>query len=80
MMRNALIASKNKPNVNTVAGIVSKTIIGFTTALRNANTTATMSADVNPSTCTMDSGNKYEATSTANVDMMIRMIKFMVQS
>jgi hypothetical protein len=28
----------------------------------------------------MDSGNKYEATSTANVDMMIRMIKFMVQS
>ncbi len=79
-MRNALMASKNKPNVNTVAGIVNITMIGFTTALRNANTTATMSADVNPSTCTMESGKRYDATKTAKVEMTILMIKFMLQS
>ena len=79
-MRNALMASKNKPNVNTVAGIVNNTLIGFTTELRNASTTATMRAEVNPSTCTMESGKRYDATKTAKVEMTIRMIKFMEQS
>lgn len=45
MMINAFITNKNNPMVKKVIGIVKIVKMGFTTAFKKANTTATRMAD-----------------------------------
>lgn len=48
----ALITNRNKPKVTIVIGMVNTTSIGFTIKRSNAITTATMIAEIYPSTAT----------------------------
>ena len=72
----ALITNRNNPNDKTVTGTVRITKIGFTKEFRNANATARIRADLNPSTWTILSGNKYAVARTASVEINILVMKF----
>ena len=71
-MIKALIANKNNPMVKKVIGIVKIVKIGFTTAFKNANTTATKIADKKPFISIPGSSLAVITTATADINMFAR--------
>lgn len=71
-MIKALIANKNSPMVKKVIGIVKIVKIGLTTALRNANTTATKMADKKPLISMPGSNFAVITTATADIKMFAK--------
>ena len=70
IMIKAFIARRNKPNEKIVTGIVKITMMGFTTAFKNDNTAATIKAVRKLLLSMLTCGSKYEAISTANVEII----------
>ena len=72
MMMMALITNKKNPNVKKVIGIVNIVNIGLTTAFKNASTTATNKALVNPSILMPGRNLAVIMTATAEINMLAK--------
>lgn len=68
-MINAFITNKKKPKVKNVIGIVKIVKIGFTTAFKKANTTATKMAAKKP--LISIPGNNFAVITTATAETKI---------
>src|SRR6218665_14009 len=70
IMMKALMTRRNSPKLKTVTGMVRMIMMGFTTAFKNDNTAATISAVKKLLSRILTCGNKYDVIKTASVEMM----------
>lgn len=66
---------KKRPRLTIVIGIVRTTIMGFITAFKNANTTATSSAVKKLLSSILTPGSRNEDIKTASVEIINLIIK-----
>ncbi len=76
-IRKALMATRNKPNVNMVAGKVKITMTGFNTALKKESTNAVRKAIKILLSMIVTPGKNIAVNNIASVDRHIFKIKFM---
>ncbi len=76
-IKKALMATRNKPNVNMVAGNVNMTMTGFNTALKKARTKAVRKAIVMLLFAMLTPGRNIAVRRIAKVDKQIFNKKFM---